>query len=327
MVYGHPNNAQLIYVGAGTQVFVRTTMNGNLTPTTAAFPGDMVFGVAVDPADQNIVYAIGNASVFQTVNGGANWTDITGNITADGAGSFRAIAYIPSVTADRIVVGTNAGVFVSFEGSFGTWFKLGSELPNAPVWDLDYDAADDVLVAGLLGRGAWLFSGAAEVALGRVTSFTGRAHGVGMGAKTAGVAIIGIFTFDGAIDLSAFPATVTLTSLFNEVGGAGEVVANLPLTLLADSRNNANVARFNTPVGTLPIAKVTIGAKGGGRFTFRVDVAKATIVPPSCPTTNLTTSFTIHDGFNPLFPSVTVTTLQPWRCFGAGNKYLKSPPP
>jgi hypothetical protein len=140
-----------------------------------------------------------------------------------------------------------------------------------------------------------------------------------MGAKTAGVAIIGIFTFDGAIDLSAFPATVTLTSLFNEVGGAGEVVANLPLTLLADSRNNANVARFNTPVGTLPIAKVTIGAKGGGRFTFRVDVAKATIVPPSCPTTNLTTSSTI--------PPVTVTTEQPWRCFGAGNKYLKSPPP
>jgi hypothetical protein len=166
-----------------------------------------------------------------------------------------------------------------------------------------------------------------QIEQGEVTSFTGRAHGVGMGAKTAGVAIIGIFTFDGAIDLSAFPATVTLTSLFNEVGGAGEVVANLPLTLLADSRNNANVARFNTPVGTLPIAKVTIGAKGGGRFTFRVDVAKATsvdvakatIVPPSCPTTNLTTSFTI--------PPVTVTTEQPWRCFGAGNKYLKSPPP
>jgi hypothetical protein len=167
-----------------------------------------------------------------------------------------------------------------------------------------------------------------QIEQGEVTSFTGRAHGVGKGTKTAGVAIIGIFTFDGVIDLSAFPATVTLTSLFNEVGGAGEVVAGLPpLTLFADPRNNANVARFNTPMGTLPIAKVTIGAKGGGRFTFRVDVAKATIVPPSCPTTNLTTSFTIDDGFNPLFPSVTVTTLQPWLCFGAGNKYLKSPPP
>lgn len=155
MVYGHPNNPDLIYVGAGTQVFVRTTAGGNLAPTAGAFPGGTVFGVAVDPADENIVYAIGNASVFQSVDGGANWTDITGNITADGAGTFRAIEYIPSATVDRLVVGTNAGVLISFQSDFGTWFQLGTGLPNAPVWDLDYDATDDVLVAGTLGRGAW----------------------------------------------------------------------------------------------------------------------------------------------------------------------------
>uniref|UniRef100_UPI00307647B3 S8 family serine peptidase n=1 Tax=Candidatus Methylomirabilis sp. TaxID=2032687 RepID=UPI00307647B3 len=165
----------------------------------------------------------------------------------------------------------------------------------------------------------------AGVTNGVVTSFTGKAHGIGRGEKTAGVGITGIFTFDGALDLSAIPA-MTLTSLFNEVGGAGEVVKNIPLTLFADPRNIASVARFKTPVGVLPIAKVTIGALSGGRFTFRVDVAKATIVPPSlCPTTttSLTTTFTI-DGVT---PPVTVTTTQPWLCFGAGNKYLKSPPP
>ena len=47
---------------------------------------------------------------------------------------------------------------VSRESSFGTWFQLGSGLPHAPVWDLDYDVADDVLVAGTLGRGAWTLS-------------------------------------------------------------------------------------------------------------------------------------------------------------------------
>jgi len=136
-------------------VFVRTTVGGNLAATAGAFPGGPVFGVAVDPANENIVYAIGNASVFQSVDGGANWTDITGNIHADGAGTFRAIANIPSATGDRLAVGTNAGVRVSGAGSFGTWFELGTGLPNAPVWDLDYDATDDVLVAGTLGRGAW----------------------------------------------------------------------------------------------------------------------------------------------------------------------------
>ena len=158
MVYGHPNNAELIYVGFGTQVFVRTTAGGNLTQTTAAFPGGMVFGIAVDPADENIAYVIGNTSVYQTDDGGASWTDITGDITQGGAGTFRSIAYLPSGTTDKIAVGTNAGVYITFEDDLGTWFLLGSGVPNAPVWDLEYDSTDDVLVAGTLGRGAWLIS-------------------------------------------------------------------------------------------------------------------------------------------------------------------------
>jgi len=156
MVYGHASDAELIYVGAGTQVFVRTTAGGaNLAPTAGAFPGGTVRGVTVDPADANSVYAIGDTSVFESTDGGANWTNITGNITDDGAGTFRSIAYIPGSSVDRLVVGTNAGVLISFESDFGTWFELGTNLPNAPVWDLDYDATDDVLVAGTLGRGAW----------------------------------------------------------------------------------------------------------------------------------------------------------------------------
>jgi hypothetical protein len=159
MVYGHPNNVELIYVGAGTQVFVRTTAGGNLAPTAGAFPGGTVNGVALDPANENSVYAIGDATVFQSLDGGANWTNITGDITTDGAGTFRSIAYIPDGTNDRLAVGSNAGVLVSRESSFGTWFRLGGGLPNAPVWDLDYDAADDVLAAGTLGRGAWTLAG------------------------------------------------------------------------------------------------------------------------------------------------------------------------
>ncbi len=37
-----------------------------------------------------------------------------------------------------------------------TWGEVGAaNLPNAPVWDLEFDVGDGVLVAGTLGRGAW----------------------------------------------------------------------------------------------------------------------------------------------------------------------------
>ena len=64
--------------------------------------------------------------------------------------------FVPGDSIDLLLVGTNAGVFVSFSTSgFTIWNKLGIGLPNAPVADLDYDVADDVLLAGTLGRGAW----------------------------------------------------------------------------------------------------------------------------------------------------------------------------
>jgi hypothetical protein len=164
MVYGHASDSELIYIGSGNQVFVRTTLNGpNLAPTTGAFPGGTVFGVAVDPADANSVYVIGNTTVYESVDGGAIWTDISGNITTDGAGTFRSIAYVAGTGADRLVVGTNAGVFLSFSNDFDNWVQLGTGMPNAPVWDLDHDATDDVLVAGTLGRGGWLLAGVANL--------------------------------------------------------------------------------------------------------------------------------------------------------------------
>ena len=42
MVYGHASNADLIVVGSGSQVFMRTTAGGNLTATAGAYPGGTV---------------------------------------------------------------------------------------------------------------------------------------------------------------------------------------------------------------------------------------------------------------------------------------------
>jgi hypothetical protein len=126
---------------------------------------------------------------------------------------------------------------------------------------------------------------------------------------------------NGTVDLGAVPATVTILSLLGD--GASDV-AGLPLTLVGDPRNNAKTAYFRTADGAVPIAKVAIGARGRGLFTFRIDLSKAGSVPSDqCPKTALTTAFIIDDNVN---APVAVSTEQPWRCFGRGNQYLHSGP-
>jgi hypothetical protein len=90
-------------------------------------------------------------------NSGASFTSVTGNLLSGfNPGVLRTAAFVPRAAGDLLVVGTDRGVFAASEPAFNTWTRLGTGLPNAPVLETDYDLADQVLVAGLLGRGAWI---------------------------------------------------------------------------------------------------------------------------------------------------------------------------
>jgi uncharacterized repeat protein (TIGR01451 family) len=154
---GGADNPDVLYVGSGSAVFLRTTVGADLA-ATAALPigATAVRDVVMDPDDWRSAYLVDSNQVFRTTNAGASWTDITGNLAETGAADFNTTEFVAGSPKDLLLVGTNAGVYVSFSSSgFTSWNKLGTGLPNAPVADLDYDVADDVLLAGTLGRGAW----------------------------------------------------------------------------------------------------------------------------------------------------------------------------
>jgi len=146
-------------------VFLRTTAGADLEPTAALLPPDAidvtdVRDIALDPRDWRIAYVVDSNHVFRTTNAGESWTDISGNLWKFDAFEHRSVAFVAGTSDDLLLVSARTGVFVSFGSSgFTSWNKLGAGLPNAPVWDLDYDAADDVLLAGTLGRGAWTIVG------------------------------------------------------------------------------------------------------------------------------------------------------------------------
>jgi len=149
------DNPDVLYVGSGAQVLVRTTSGGSLTPS--AYPGASVTGIGLNAEDwQDAIVTDSTGTVHRTIDAGTSWTNITHNLSALSPGLLRSASFV-AVGPGGAVVGTDHGAFM-LKLNTTTWDVLGTGLPNAPVFELDYDAARDKLMAGLLGRGAWLLT-------------------------------------------------------------------------------------------------------------------------------------------------------------------------
>ena len=147
----------VVYVGAGNQVFIRSVQGVPLAASAAAYPGGFVSDIVLDPTNWQIAYVVSQNGVFMTSNGGGAWLSVTGNLMTT---QQRTIEFISGANS-AIVVGTLQGVFRMAVATPGVWAEFGAtSMPNVAIWDLDYDAADDVLLAGTMGRGTWIFANA-----------------------------------------------------------------------------------------------------------------------------------------------------------------------
>ncbi len=176
--YGCVDNADFLYVGRGSSIVVRTEMGTDGEPTSddfvaTAYSGGTPADIVISPSDCDTVYvidrpygseALRGGGVYVSNDRGQTWRNVTGNLWDDsGLGwpdqKLHNIEFIPSGesfdASAAIAAAGQAGVKVMAVNDEGSWFNAGIGLPNAPVWDIDYDDRDRELVAGTLGRGAW----------------------------------------------------------------------------------------------------------------------------------------------------------------------------
>ena len=160
------SDGNVIYVGTDDGLLWRTTdLGANWTgltdpddPATPQnendLPGSWVTRVAVDPENADIAYATfsgfrsGDATphVVMTTDGGASWTNISGNLPA---APVNEIVVIPG---GKLAVGTDVGVFLTTDGG-ATWLSVGTSLPAVPVLDLRYHQGSNTLTAATFGHG------------------------------------------------------------------------------------------------------------------------------------------------------------------------------
>ncbi|HET6966052.1 MAG TPA: hypothetical protein VFH58_14855 [Acidimicrobiales bacterium] len=124
-------------------------------------PNRYIAGVTVDPANPAHAYAVFNGysrqwvpgggvgHVYETTDGGATWTNISGNLP-DIPGNALVM------DKGALALATDAGVYTAAVGGGATtqWSRLGSGLPNASVDDLTL-GPDGNVYAATHGRGIW----------------------------------------------------------------------------------------------------------------------------------------------------------------------------
>jgi hypothetical protein len=137
---------------------VHYTHDGGTTWTRATgLPSDWVTSITIDRRDPaNVAFASFSgfragkqkSLVFRTGDGGKTWKDISGNLPQAPVNDVLAIG-------DAVVAATDVGVFVTRGSKQGTWLKVGTGLPNAPITSLDWQAKTTTLLASNFGRGAY----------------------------------------------------------------------------------------------------------------------------------------------------------------------------
>ncbi|HJT30507.1 MAG TPA: DUF4214 domain-containing protein [Pirellulales bacterium] len=154
----------VLWVGNNTLLLLRS--GGFANPLTRTlYPGANVRALAVNPNNWRNAIVVDSANhVWLTADGGASFTDISGNLTnsVGGAAPLTAdlfsVAFVPGTATNLIYVGSRDGVYTMKTSQQGVWSRYGAFMPDVPVYSLQYVASQQLLVAGTMGRGAWTAS-------------------------------------------------------------------------------------------------------------------------------------------------------------------------
>ncbi|HEY4854590.1 MAG TPA: hypothetical protein VII22_27700 [Streptosporangiaceae bacterium] len=134
------------------------------TVNSPVLPNRIPTSFTIDPANPaHVVVTYGAFSrrwipgggvghVFASWNGGASWTDVSGNLPD-----------VPTTSSvlwqHQLVISTDIGVFATKASAPGVWRRLGSDLPAAPAVQVVVSPDQGYLLVATHGRGLWKLEG------------------------------------------------------------------------------------------------------------------------------------------------------------------------
>ncbi|MBK9525789.1 MAG: PKD domain-containing protein, partial [Bacteroidetes bacterium] len=141
-----PSNDNLLYCGTEDGAIFKTIDKGqHWTCVSNALPANAPVSIAIDPADENIVYVRLSSTILKTIDGGTNWTVLGFN-----GGSAEKIIVLPNSRV--LTIGVNEVFYSDNAGS--TW----TPSTGLPTLDQLYDVRarafgnDTIFVSGAVSN-------------------------------------------------------------------------------------------------------------------------------------------------------------------------------
>jgi photosystem II stability/assembly factor-like uncharacterized protein len=158
----------LLYVGTDDGLIQFSYDGGGTWRRSERLPGVPDYGnygvyvqrLFASKNDENVVYALAENTkngdfkpyVYKSVNRGASWESISGDLPTPGPALSFAEDH---VNPNLLFVGTEFGLFFTVDGG-KKWVRLRSNLPTIPVRDLAVQERENDLVLGTFGRGFYV---------------------------------------------------------------------------------------------------------------------------------------------------------------------------
>jgi len=166
------NSPNVLYYGTTDGIVVRAA-NANTGAPSVSFvsppglnagtaQGGFVRCIAVDPTNSNrALVAYGNYNfpgLWYTTDGGANWTDVEGNLAGASGPSIRWATMFYLDGQLMVYLGTSIGLLstAALTGGSTSWIQeAAADIGNVPVAYMDYRDSDHTLAVATHGRGVF----------------------------------------------------------------------------------------------------------------------------------------------------------------------------
>jgi photosystem II stability/assembly factor-like uncharacterized protein len=154
------SSPEVMFASSGASIYKSTDRGYTFALSGTGLPNKTITSINIHPDSPKVALVtmsgFGGNKIHKTIDGGATWFSINGNLPDSPAND--GLIYYPGYSTNIILCANDMGVFMTSNNGVN-WTELAEGLPNTVAMHMDYNNQSGKLRIGTHGRGTWEMSG------------------------------------------------------------------------------------------------------------------------------------------------------------------------